>query len=362
MHWLQQALTPRTTNEDLRRQGFLVVIVSVALTLLALILTANSLISTGFSFSNGASLFSALICCVCAILARQGIVRPAAYIVTLIPCLILVSVLIVQPSATTVYFLSIPILLASIVLSSLHVLPVSLLGLVAALIAASRVNGAEGGSFFAAIFFVIMSSALAYLGAWSVERALRSAREAGHALGVANQALNGANSDLESRVVQRTAEVQQALHELQQRETELHQTLAQLRSSQEAIRELSAPILPVAPGVLVAPVIGAIDSDRTAVLMNSLLHAAEREGTRYLIIDITGILVIDTQVAQVLLQATRAIELLGAQVILTGIRPEVAQTLVGLGIDLSAIITRDTLQSGIAEAVRRLPAAQRALV
>ncbi len=91
--------------------------------------------------------------------------------------------------------------------------------------------------------------------------------------------------------------------------------------------------------------------------MSSLLSTAQREGARYLIIDITGIPVIDTHVARVLLQATHALRLLGSQVILTGIRPEVAQTLVSLGVDLSGIITRGSLQSGIAEAVSRLPAA-----
>jgi rsbT co-antagonist protein RsbR len=123
------------------------------------------------------------------------------------------------------------------------------------------------------------------------------------------------------------------------------------------IRELSAPILPVAPGVLVAPMIGAVDSGRAAVFMSNLLDAAERERARYLIIDVTGIPVIDTQVARVILQAAQAMRMLGAQAILTGIRPEVAQTLVGLGIDLSGLITRGTLQSGIAEALGRMSVA-----
>jgi rsbT co-antagonist protein RsbR len=355
MHRFQQAITPRTADENLRRQGFLVVIVSVALALLAILLVANSLPSSGFSFTNSASLFGALVYCVCAVLAKKGIVRPAAYLITWFPGLIVISVLILSPSATTVYFLSIPILLGSIVLSSIRVLPIALIGLLSALFAASSGGGAETGSFFAGIAFVVMISALAYLGAWSVERALHSTQEARHQLELANQALHGANSDLEGRVTQRTADLQQALHDLQQRETELRQTLDELRGSQETIRDLSAPILPVSPGVVVAPVIGAIDSGRAALLMSSLLSTAERESARYLIIDITGIPVIDTQVARVLLQATHALRLLGSQVILTGIRPEVAQTLVSLGVDLSTIITRGTLQSGIAEAVNRLP-------
>lgn len=74
---------------------------------------------------------------------------------------------------------------------------------------------------------------------------------------------------------------------------------------------------------------------------------------RTAIIDITGVAVVDTQVADAMLRAAQAIKLLGARVILTGIRPEVAQTLVSLGVDLSGIVTRSTLQSGIAEALGR---------
>ncbi len=126
-------------------------------------------------------------------------------------------------------------------------LPVALAGLISALVAASASNPAAG-SFFAAIAFMIMISALAYLGAWGVERALHSTQEARRELELANKALHGANSDLESRVTQRTVDLQQALDDLQQRETELRQTLDELRGSQATVRELSAPILPVSSG------------------------------------------------------------------------------------------------------------------
>ena len=358
--WLQWAATPTVKDEELRRRGFLVVIVSAALALLALVLGINSLLIDQSSVATAITLLSAATGIACAAMARSGIARPAAYLVTWFPCLGILAVLVTNPSPTAVFFLSIPLLLASIVLSSLQILPVLLLGLGVALFGASRGGGIETGGYLPALFFVAMIGALAYLGAWSVERALRRAHDAGRAIEQANEALHGANSDLESRVARRTADLQQALTDLQQRETELHRTLDELRSSQETIRELSAPILPVAPGVLVAPLVGAIDGERAAVLMSGLLGAAERDGARYLILDVTGIPLIDTQVARVLLQATQAVRLLGAQVILTGIRPEVAQTLVGLGVDLGGIVTRASLQSGIAEARSRLSASGRA--
>ncbi|NTW01409.1 MAG: STAS domain-containing protein [Oscillochloris sp.] len=356
MRWLLQAITPQTNDEDLRRQGFLVIVVSVALTLLTGILGINSFLSN-FSGSLKPTqvvlLISSLIYMSCAVLAQRGIVRPAAYLSTWVPCLGIIATLLTNPSVSTISFLGIPILLASIVLSSAHIVPVLTCGLLVTLYSINRGNHAETSGFFSAISFVIMISALAYLSAWSVERALRSARNASHALEHANQALNESNSELENRVAQRTIELQQREVKLQQTLVELQQTFADLRTSQDTIRELSTPILPVAANVLVAPIVGTIDSERTSVFMGSLLSEAERTSARYLIIDVTGIPVIDTHVARMLLQTTHAIKLLGAQVILTGIRPEVAQTLVSLGIDLSSIITRGTLQSGIAEALNR---------
>lgn len=124
-----------------------------------------------------------------------------------------------------------------------------------------------------------------------------------------------------------------------------------IQAQQAALRELSTPLIPIAEGVVVMPLIGSIDSSRAQLVMETLLSGVAERRANTAIIDITGVSVIDTQVADALIRAAQAVKLLGAQVILTGIRPEVAQTLVMLGVDLSGIITRSTLQSGIAEAL-----------
>ncbi|NTW00815.1 MAG: HAMP domain-containing protein [Oscillochloris sp.] len=139
-----------------------------------------------------------------------------------------------------------------------------------------------------------------------------------------------------------------------QRAAELEHTLAELRltiderdSLTHAIREISSPVLPVAPDTLVMPLIGAIDTERAALLTQSLLTAIERYQARTTILDVTGLPLIDTRVARTIIDATSAARLLGTQIILVGIRPELAQTMVGLGIDLSNIHTLSDLQSGI---------------
>lgn len=120
-----------------------------------------------------------------------------------------------------------------------------------------------------------------------------------------------------------------------------------------AIQELSTPLIPISEGVLVMPLIGTIDSTRAQQVMERLLTGIAETQSHTVILDITGVAVVDTQVANALTRAAHAARLLGACVVLTGIRPEVAQTLVGLGTNLQQIITQSTLQAGITFAAKR---------
>jgi rsbT co-antagonist protein RsbR len=124
--------------------------------------------------------------------------------------------------------------------------------------------------------------------------------------------------------------------------------LTTITEQQNVIRNMSMPILPLTDAALVMPLVGVLDSARLHLVQAQALQALERSGARYLILDITGVSVIDTQVAQGLLQVIQAARLLGTEVILVGIRPEVAQSLVGLGIQFNNLMTRSTLQSSIA--------------
>ncbi|MDW8214228.1 MAG: STAS domain-containing protein [Roseiflexaceae bacterium] len=172
---------------------------------------------------------------------------------------------------------------------------------------------------------------------------------------VRERELDQLRASLETTVQQRTAELQEALRIVEQREAQLRQTLADLRASQEAVRELSAPVLPVLPGVLVAPLVGAIDAGRAEVFVTNVLHAIERERAHHVIFDITGVPLVDTHVARVILQAADAARLLGAQVVVVSIRPEVAQTVVGLGVALERMRTFANLQQAISALRAALP-------
>jgi PAS domain S-box-containing protein len=117
------------------------------------------------------------------------------------------------------------------------------------------------------------------------------------------------------------------------------------------LQELSTPLLSISDSVVVMPLVGAIDSQRAQNVIEALLSGVSEQRATTAIIDITGVIVVDTQVANAIVRAAQAVKLLGAQAVLTGIRPEVAQTLIQLGVDLRDIVTRGTLQGGIAYAI-----------
>jgi rsbT co-antagonist protein RsbR len=134
---------------------------------------------------------------------------------------------------------------------------------------------------------------------------------------------------------------------------EIAEQLATIDAQRDVIREMSVPVLPLSQSALVLPLIGALDSERLALVQEQALRSIEQLSAHFLILDITGVPIVDTAVAQGLLQVVQAARLLGSEVVLVGIRPEVAQTVVGLGIHLKDIITRSTLQSGIAYVLGR---------
>jgi PAS domain S-box-containing protein len=125
-----------------------------------------------------------------------------------------------------------------------------------------------------------------------------------------------------------------------------------IKAQAATLAELSTPLIPISDDVVVMPLIGAIDSARARQVLETLLHGIERSHARIAILDITGVPLVDTQVAKSMIDAAQAVRLLGARIVLTGIRPEVAQTLVGLGVNLGEIVTHSTLQSGVAYATR----------
>jgi rsbT co-antagonist protein RsbR len=138
--------------------------------------------------------------------------------------------------------------------------------------------------------------------------------------------------------------------ELEQRQKQLQEQVIYMQEM--ALAELSTPIIPITQDILVMPLVGALDSRRAADMLDRMLHRVSEERAKVMILDITGVPIVDTQVAQIFITAAQAVKLLGVDVVMTGIRPEVAQTLVSLGFNLT-IPTYSDLQSAISTLLRR---------
>lgn len=189
-------------------------------------------------------------------------------------------------------------------------------------------------------------------------------------------ALHETNSRLEGEVAARTADLNVVNQRLLRRSEELdhmnqrlqQELLTRQRSEQERtelqdriiasqkarLAEMATPLIPISAEIMVMPLIGTVDPERAQQVLDTALNGVSSSRARFVILDITGLRHVDTHVAGTLLNTARALQLLGARAVLTGIRAEVAQTLISIGVDLGGIITLSQLQGGIAYAQRQL--------
>ncbi|WP_437733282.1 response regulator [Sorangium sp. So ce1335] len=171
---------------------------------------------------------------------------------------------------------------------------------------------------------------------------IRERERAEEALAEAVQRLREANAQLSQELTERER-AEAARGALQD------QIIAVQR---ERLLELAAPIIPILDGILVMPLVGTMDVERATQAVETALYQAAERGADRLIIDITGVKAVDATVASMLLRAARGLSLLGTRAIVTGVRADVAQTLVGLDLHLDGLVTKATLQSGVEHALR----------
>ena len=142
--------------------------------------------------------------------------------------------------------------------------------------------------------------------------------------------------------------------QLREQASQLEEKLITIDDQAEAIRELSTPVIEIWEDILVLPVVGVLDTKRSMEIMNNLLGAIVDNQCKFLIIDITGVEIVDTRTADYLLKVSRAAKLLGTRCVLTGLSPAVAQTLVEIGADLNELRTLRNLKDGLRDCLIRL--------
>lgn len=168
-------------------------------------------------------------------------------------------------------------------------------------------------------------------------------------------ALNADIGDSSPDLAKATWEITILLDKLGMYTTEVYQRSREaiIRRQQKDMLEMSTPVIKIWEGILAVPLIGTLDSSRTQIVMEALLQAIVETGAKITILDITGVPTVDTQTAQHLIKTVSAARLMGADCIISGIRPQIAQTIVHLGIDIYDITTKATMADAIDEALSR---------
>jgi anti-anti-sigma regulatory factor len=344
----------RAPDEDVQRRGRLLNILALGLIMLSLVYVPISLI-TGYALLRiGQLLIMALAAAGAFWLGRSGRITLGAYL--LIGVLIYVVASSIPGrffSANILFFTILPVLFAGVLLAPIHIWNVLIITVVVSVVRVSqlppgiRYSMSWNMAFYNAPLLLFAVALVSFLSARATIQTLRHLARARAEAEAASQALAASNAALETRVEERTVALRRALEEQQAIAAQLQSSLAAQQELNRVIASLSVPVIPISAGTLVAPIIGNLDTERTGLLLTTLLEQVETTGARTVVLDITGVAVVDTQVAAALLRVAGAARLMGAETVIVGIRPEVAQTMVHLGVDLTGLRTAATLQDGL---------------
>lgn len=349
--WL---LTINSPDEDVRRRGRNLVILAIGLICTALLFVPTLLLqpTKGVVFVEVG--IAVLLYIGVLILGRQGLVAIGALLfVSVITLAILGGTLSSGTLSIAPFFLVLPLLTASLCLRPWQVWLVLAASIVGLTITILLLPGdplrdpASEVSVLGGYILIGIVGLMSFLAAKSTSSALDIAQRARSEAEAASQALSHANIGLEQTVAERTASLQTALQDVQAQSNEQARLLEEIQQQRILLRDLSVPVIPISATTLIIPLVGALDSTRLEQIQEQALRALEHKSARYLVLDITGVPLVDSQVAQGLMSIVQASRLLGAQVLLVGIRPEVAQAIVGLGLDLRNIYTTSDLQSAL---------------
>lgn len=349
--WLLQV---DTLDDDTRWRGRNVVLLALSMSVMAFMFVPVTLLigspSLGVYALIGLTIFLYL---GIATLARSGPVTLGGVLFVMLgTCSVLSSMLLTGQVSITPFFLVPAVLAASLMLRPWHtwlVLAINAVGLLgtAFLLPVSPFENSRGiQDVLGSLLLLGVAAVMSYLGAKTTEKALAQSR-------LASAEARQANAELETTVTERTAALQDALAEVQARADEQARLLSEVNRQRQAIRDLSVPVIPISMQVLIMPLIGELDTERLAQAQEQALQSLQQTRARYLVLDITGVTLVDSQVAQGLVSIVHAARLLGSEVITVGIRPEVAQSIVGLGLSFAGMRTAADLQSALGRLVLR---------
>lgn len=352
--WGAALTTVHSSDADTQRRGRVLIIVAIGMAVLALAFVPVILSTTGGTVELAIIAIATVVFIVAALLGRAGRVTLGAYLVIGVSLLGVTGGMLGGTStANTPFYMILIVMLAGALLPPMQIwgmLVASILGIALGftlLPAELRTGLAWRQASVGAPLLLIVVALLAFLSSQGASKALAAARQARDEAEQANAALAASNASLEARVEERTAALRLIADEQRAATAQLQASITAQQDLNQVIAELSMPIIPISSTTLVVPLIGNIDSARANQLLDTVLERVESSGARTVVLDVTGVAIVDTQVAAAMLRVAAAARLMGAETMLVGIRPEVAQTLVQLGVDLATLRTASTLQAGL---------------
>ncbi len=355
----QRLFTVAHTDEDVRRRGRIIIGLSITFVALSLVFGFLGLFQSAWLRVAGTMAVCSLIFLSCIWLARSGTVARAAWVLLAgMVAVLIVAPLLAGRLAATPFFFAIPVFVAMLTLRPSQIgggLVLTLGGL--ALLFFSSASMQNDNVPITEVFVLggmlcIVIAGLGYVSAQITSRAVTKSQAVAAEMRQVLQVLERERTSLGKRVAERTVELQNNLVATRQLADEQSSLLQQLEAQRTVIRNLSVPILPVSQRTLVVPLVGVLDQDRLNHLQAAVLENISAHSARSILLDVTGVPVIDAEVAAGLVRTIRAAGLLGARAALIGVRPEVAQALVSIGAELDDVVTYSNLQSALEQRTR----------
>jgi anti-anti-sigma regulatory factor len=353
-NFLTWLTTINTLDTDLRRRGRNVALIGAGMAMLLLFVTLIAIFQNAPLVVLPLQIGTSAIYLGAIALARSGRVNPAALLTVATTLLINLAVIAIDPTTPSLpFFLTLGTLLATVLLPPAQIWAVLFICIAGAVGATSlfwpalRSNEIWSEALINSSILMAAVAIVGYLSASGVRAAMAEAEAARRAAAEAGEKLTAANAALEQRVEDRTAALRQIAEEHRTAAVALAASLEAQQELNRIIAEQAVPVIPVSADTLVVPLIGNIGGDRADEILVTILEHVERTHARTVVLDVTGVALVDTHVAAGLLRVAQATRLMGTTTVLAGIRPEVAQALVGLGVDLADLHTVATLKEAL---------------